>query len=445
MVRFVLASACVLALTSQVLANGRPPQTSSISFRPGMEQEITVGTSFGLLLSKDNGLTWRWMCEDALPYGGMYDPDYEVMSSGTFFATTFDGLKVNRDGCTFDLTPLAPPPKDPPEIKFFSVTARASDNAYYAAAADPLDGTIYKSTNEGQTFTPLGTPGELGDWWQSLEAAPSDPQRLYLTGFRFVTVPDAGTTKELLFFTSANGGTTWTEIPLTDFQTMKNSTLEIAGIHPTDPMRVYARVVLEDNAIADGIYETTNGGGAWTKILSKPGSIAFVVRRNGDLVAGTKMNGTFKRANGQTTWTELTGAPHPNCLVENSAGEVWACTQNYGGPGIPMDGHGIMKSTDLVTWTPVLKYQDIREPVTCPSDTLQYTKCDRPPLIGGPAGWCGLCEQLGCDPNRACAAEADGMPPEKKGCCDSSGGGAGALAIGGLVGIVLSRRRKRRR
>jgi uncharacterized protein (TIGR03382 family) len=444
MVRFALAGACVLALTSQVLANGRPPQTSSITFRPGMEQEITVGTSFGLLVSKDSGATWRWMCEDALPYGGMYDPDYEVMSSGAFFATTFDGLKVNRDGCTFDLTPLAPPPKDPPEIKFFSVTARANDNTYYAAAADPLDGTIYKSTNEGQTFTPLGTPGELGDWWQSLEAAPSDPQRLYLTGFRFVTVPDAGTTKELLFFTSANGGTTWTPVALTGFQTMKNSTLEIAGIHPTEPLHVFARVVLEDNAIADGIYESTNGGGAWTKILSKPSSIAFVVRRNGDLVAGTKMNGTFRRPNGQTTWTELTGAPHPNCLVENSAGEVWACTQNYGGPGIPMDGHGIMKSSDLVTWTPVLKYQDIMEPVTCGSDTLQYNKCDRPPLMGGPAGWCGLCEQLGCDPKRACAAETDGAPAEKKGCCDSSGGGAGALAIGGLVGIVLSRRRKRR-
>lgn len=444
MVRFALVGACVLALSSQVLANGRPPQTSSITFRPGLEREITVGTSFGLLVSKDNGVTWRWMCEDALPYGGMYDPDYEVMTSGTFFATTFDGLKVNRDGCKFDLTPLAPPSKDPPEIKFFSVTARASDNTYFAAASDPFDGNIYKTTNEGETFTPLGTPGLVGDWWQSLEVAPSDPQRLYLTGFRFVTVPDAGTTKELLLFTSANGGTTWTPIALTGIQTMKNSTLEIAGIHPTEPLHVFVRVVLEDNAIADGIYESTNAGGAWTKILSKPSSIAFAVRRNGDLVAGTKMNGTFKRANGSTTWTELTGAPHPNCLVENTAGEVWACTQNYGGPGIPMDGYGIMKSTDLVTWTPVMKYQDIMEPVACPSETLQYMKCDSPPLVGGPAGWCGLCEQLGCDPMRACGAETDGAPPEKKGCCDSSGGGAGALAIGGLVGIVLSRRRKRR-
>ena len=442
--RFVLGAACVLALTTEVLANGRPPQTSSITFRPGAETEIAAGTSFGLLTSKDNGVTWRWMCEDALPYGGMYDPDYEIMSSGTLFATTFDGLKINTDGCTFASTVLAPPE---PDLKFFSVIARASDNTFYAAAADPKDGTIYRSTNEGAAFTPLSMPGMLDDWWQSLEVAPTDPNRLYLSGYRFVTVPNMGTKKEFLLFTSANAGTSWSPLPLTDFVTMSNSTLEIAGVSKTDPLHVFARVTLEDNAIADGIYESTNGGQSWTKVLSKMSSIALVMRANGDVIAGTQSQGSFKRANGQTTWTELTGAPHINCLVENSAGEVWACTQNYGNPQVPMDGYGIMKSTDLATWTPVMKYQDIYEPVMCPTDTLQYMKCDRPSASGG-IGWCGLCEQLGCDPKRTCVAEVDGTPePPKKdgGCCQTGDNTVpNALGVGALVGIVLSRRRKRR-
>jgi hypothetical protein len=148
-----------------------------------------------------------------------------------------------------------------------------------------------------------------------------------------------------------------------------------------------------------------------------------------------------------TTWTELTSAPHINCLVENTAGEVWACTQNYGSPQIPMDGYGIMKSTDLVTWTPVLKYQEIDGPVACPEDTLQYMRCDRPPAMGGALGWCGLCDQLGCDPKRSCVAEPDG-PPKKEGggCCETGDNNKvpGAVAIGAMVGIVLSRRRKRR-
>ena len=446
-----LAFALVLA-ASTAYANGRPPQTSTITFRPGMEQQILAGMSFGLLRSDDGGTTWKWMCEDALPYGGMYDPDYAWMTSGTFFATTFDGLKINTDGCVFQPTVLAPPD---PDLKFFSVIARGPDNALYVAAADPKDGKIYKSTNEGAAFPTSSMPGMLNDWWQSLEVAPSDAQRLYLSGYRFVQQGGGGTVKNFLLFTSTNGGTSWNPLPITDFTLMSNSTLEIAGIDPANPTTVYARVTLEDNAIADAIYKSTNGGQNWTRILGKPtvsGGIAFLARSNGELVAGTESQGSFKSTNGGTSWTPLTGAPHINCLKENTAHEVWACTQNYGSPQVPMDGFGIMKSNDLVTWTGVLKYQNIDSPVACPMTSLQYTKCDNPSPTTGPLGWCGLCSQLGCDPKRACANGADappeGAPPANKGkgCCETSDASAapGALALGLAIGIVLLRRRRRR-
>jgi photosystem II stability/assembly factor-like uncharacterized protein len=443
----------LLALASDAFANGRPPQTSTITFRPGMEQHILAGMSFGLLRTDDGGTTWKWMCEDALPYGGMYDPDYAWMNSGTYFATTFDGLKVNRDGCVFQPTVLAPPD---PDLKFFSTIARGPDNALYVAAADPKDGKIYKSTDDGMSFPTTSMPGMLNDWWQSLEVSPSDAQRLYLSGYRFVQISGGGTMKQFLLFTSANGGTSWSPLPITDFTLMSNSTLEIVGIHPTNPQIVYARVTLEDNAIADAIYKSTNGGTTWTRILGKPtvsGSIAFLVRFNGDIVAGTENQGSFKSVDAGMNWTPLTGAPHINCLVENTAHEVWACTQNYGNPQVPMDGFGIMKSTDLTSWTGVLKYQNIDAPVACPMTSLQYTKCDNPAPTTGPLGWCGLCSQLGCDPKRDCNATGDGAldgvpkPNKGSGCCDTNGGassGAGVLALGTAIGIVLLRRRRRR-
>ena len=34
-------------------------------------------------------------------------------------------------------------------------------------------------------------------------------------------------------------------------------------------------------------------------------------------------------------FTKVRGAPHINCLVENGAGEIWACTQNYGVTSFP--------------------------------------------------------------------------------------------------------------
>jgi len=438
----------VAALASPVLANGRPPATSTINFRRGMESHIVAGMTFGVLWSKDGGATWQWMCEDALPYGGMYDPDYVYTAAGTLFATTFDGLKVNRDGCTFAPSVLSPAL---PELKFFSTIAQGSDGAIYAAAADPMDNRIYKSTDDGAAFPTSPAVGQLGDWWQTLEVAPSNANRLYLSGYRFVQNPGGGATKVNLLFTSTNGGGSWTALPTGGLATMPNSTIEIVGISRTNADVVFAKVTLSDNAISDTVYRSDNGGQAWTPILTKQGAISFVVRGSGELVAGTQNQGTFKSTNNGTTWTEVTGAPHINCLAENAAGEVWACTQNFGIPQVPMDGFGIMKTTDLATWTGVLKFQEIDQPVACAQDTLQYMRCDHP--VDPRLGWCGLCAQFGCDPKRECPSDIpEGAPPDggteppgdKKGCCDTSGDAApGVLALVGAVGMVLLRRRRR--
>jgi len=442
----VLASLCVGAISATALANGRAPGSSTINFRKGMESHILVGMTFGLVRSDDNGVTWHWMCEDAVGYGGMYDPDYGFTSSGALFATTFDGLKVNRDGCIFASSTLSP---TPPTVKFFSAVAVGPDNAIYAAAADPTDGKIYKSVDDGETFPIQPMPGQLNDWWQSIEVAPSNANILYLAGYRL----PAGAAKQFLLLRSDDGGTSYTPLPTTDLVTMPNSTIEIAGISKTNPQLVYARVTLEDNSISDALYRSTDGGATWTRILGdvpltvgvdasgpKIGTITFVVRGNGELVAATQGHGTFKSVNNGTDWTPLPSAPHINCLAENAAGEVWACTQNYGSQTVPSDGFGLMKTTDLVTWNGVLKYQDIVEPVSCSAGSPQKDKCDS-------QLWCGLCTQLGCDPNRTCMVGADTTPPivptPPKGCCQTGSDGIpGVLVIGTALGFVLLRRRR---
>ena len=109
-------------------ANGRDPYSSTIHWQRGAEQNIAAGMTFGLVLSHDGGATWQWMCEKAIGYGGMYDPDYEYTSSGAMFATTFDGLKVMRDGCTFAATP--------PGMTFVSRIEQDKDGGFYFAASD---------------------------------------------------------------------------------------------------------------------------------------------------------------------------------------------------------------------------------------------------------------------------------------------------------------------
>ncbi|MEO8704013.1 MAG: hypothetical protein ABI867_28440 [Kofleriaceae bacterium] len=433
----------LIALAGQALANGRAPGSSTINFQRGNESHIAAGMTFGVVLTEDNGATWSWMCEEAIGYGGTYDPDYAFTPTGSIFATTFDGLKVNRDGCVYDgsvLSPSAP-------VKFFSAVTVATDGTIYAANTDDLDGKIYKSTDDGASF-PVGVtiPDSVKTWWQSLESAPSSPQVVYLFGYRFT----AGQPKQFFMLRSGDAGVTYTPLPGSGTDTpngiavMSSSVIEIAAISKSDPNLVYARVTLSDNAISDALYRSTNGGQSWTKILELQGSIAFVVRGNGDIVAGTQAKGSFVSTNQGgtgvigTDWTPLAGAPHINCLGENSAGEVWACTQNYG-EAPNTDSFGIMKTTDLTNWTGVLKFQDLKEPRACPAGTVQKDKCDS-------TLWCGLCAQLGCDANRECPGDPvpDGtLQVEPGGCCSTGSDGLPGLLVLGIAVAMVSLRRRR--
>jgi hypothetical protein len=529
-----LGGLLLVLLPSLALANGRAPSTSTINFRRGNESQIAAGMTFGVVYSNDNGATWSWSCEDAVGYGGNYDPDYAWTQSGALFATTFDGLKVNRDSCTYQRSPLTQTEgpcidnADPDTIanncptsgftcaadgiceklKFISSTALAPDGTIYVAASDPGDATIYKSTDDGMSFQPASSPGLPMDWWQSVEVAPTDSNRVYLTGYRLM-----GQNKTHLLFRSDNAGGLFSPMPTTGFSPlMSSSVVEIAGISKIAVGGAAARdiiyviVRLSDNTLSDALYRSIDGGQNWQKLKEMPNTMSFVARASGELIIGTQAGGSFKaQETGTATLpvftevlptipcTEVPGVmvdddgdprtppvldpnmsnytcatgqgcvkadktecgtaqgqscfcavPHINCLGENTAGEVWACTQNYGSITALRDDFGIMKTTDFVTWTGMLKFQNLVAPQECAPGTVQKDKCDA-------QLWCGLCAQLGCDPGRDCtvapdAGPADGaQPPKKPGNCGFCQGAdlPGVLLLSLALCVVCLRRRRR--
>jgi MYXO-CTERM domain-containing protein len=246
-----------------------------------------------------------------------------------------------------------------------------------------------------------------------------------------------------------------------------NSTIDIVGIHPTNPNILFIKVTFENGTGGDSLYRSTDGGTSWTKILSKNSrfGLSFLLRKDGTTcVAGTRELGAQKSTDCTTattpTWTDLVTAPHIGCLYENTAGEVWACTQNTGSPqlGIDSDDYGIMKSTDLVTWTGVLKYQDIAAPVACAVGTVQNDECiERYMDMQSP--WCCLVPQLGitstaidCTGARGCFNNLIDGPPDgptvKKDppvCgCDAEAGPSALLGGLAVAGLLFRRRRPRR-
>src|SRR4051812_34108880 len=110
--------AAVMVLVPVVaLANGRAPLTNGVHFQPGDNHTLYVATTFGLLISRDDGCSFRWVCEQNLGYGGTFDPKYRIARDGTIFATTYTGLRVSRDGgCSFATATTEAPAGDPGRI-----------------------------------------------------------------------------------------------------------------------------------------------------------------------------------------------------------------------------------------------------------------------------------------------------------------------------------------
>jgi hypothetical protein len=446
-VLLVVAAPSVAAAQTDVM---RMPQGTQMVERPGHPDELLMGSSFGPLISDDGGGTWHWICEDAVGYGGNYDPDYAYSPTGAIFATTFNGLRVSRDHCQFDATALGP--------GFATTIAQGSDGTLHVAMSFPGDNTvdpplpedrkIYRSTNDGMSFDAGITVGTGGEIWSTIEVAPSDAQRVYLTGFRIET----GGTRSHFLLRSTNGGDSYTPLAITDFTVTDQSELFIMGISPTDPQRVLLRVsrYRPNSEPGDEYFLSTNGGTSWTSVMQFLDSArSSIFLANGEVLIGSRSLGIYRSTTGGATFTQVTGTvPTIFCLHERPGGEVWACTDPLSDP--PLD-ELIMNTTTLAQWTGVLRMQDIDGPAACPSGTIQRDCCVddlAPPACPDLHSlWCRVRVALGIveDPTGCLAPDAamggDMTEPPKKGCCDAGAapGGTGILVI--FVALGLARRR----
>ena len=441
----VTAAALLAVAAAPAAANGRFPRSVKIVFRPGHPEEMALGVTFGLLVSKDDGVTWRWVCESAVGFSGTFDPDYEYSASGAIFATTFDGLKVTRDGCHWDPAPA------PLGTTFVSSVAVGPDGTIWAGTSDSVLGSaIYKSTDDGAHFAPTAPLGMAGDWWETIEVAPSDPQRVYITGFRLM----AAQPRQRFLYRTTDGGATWQELPTTAFVGTNNSDLQIAAIAPTDADVVFLRMTLVGPTLQEAIYRSADAGAlapTWTKVLDLQDNIPGVtVRADGEVWAATPFRGLYRSTTGGTAFTVVPDVTFEGrCLAERSDGTLFLCTNN-----LPPDGATLhVSTTGTGGWSKKLTYADITGPIRCEAGTTQHEDCEV--LL-----WCGLRENLGITSTEIDCTDAGtddgdgglhdagvdgpGSGDGHKGCC-SAGDGPGSAAgssIFVLIGFAVRRRRR---
>jgi hypothetical protein len=433
--------AALLGAPTPARANGRPPLTNGITFRPNDNQSLYVRSTFGLLISHDAGCSFRWVCEQAIGYGGVYDPKYAVAADGTIFATTFNGLKVSRDGgCSFTTATAELPPGAPGRIADTWVDALGigPTGEIWAATADgtkPND--IYRSTDGGVTFAPRGMQSPV-IWWKSLVVAPSDAARVYVSGYQ-MTDPSP----QAHVFSTTNGGQSWAPSPLTGVQLATTPLVLIAAVDPANPLIVYLVSVDANGPGADRLYRSTDGAATFTEVLVAPQSISNVVIRDATTVvvatatASASAGGAFQSTDGGATFTAVAGAPRLGCLGKSPDGSLIGCGANW-----DPDFKAVARFTDA-QWKKVFRFVELAGPLACPAGTPGHDMCDQ-------ELWPTLKAQFAAtgpvDP--ACAippGDTTEPPKEPVGCCDAGTGsplGAGLLA--GLLACLLGRRRARR-
>lgn len=426
------------ASLGQAGANGRPPQTNGVVFHPMDTHAMFVRSTFGLLVSKDDGCSFRWVCERAIGYGGEFDPKYAVASDGTIFATTFEGLRVSRDGgCTWATATAEAPEGDPGRIAGIWIDAldiSPTGEVWVATAESARPNDVYSSTDNGVTFRPRGLQSPT-IWWKSVKVARSNAQRVYLGGYQVAgMLPDAGQAPPSAhLMRSDDGGATWSEVDLAASSVIFGAT-PIVLVAAVDPKQADTVLLtsLGANGRGDRLYRSTNAGATFTEVLATTDTIKDVLFAADGSVFVATLAGSFRSTDNGASFAPLAGSPQLQCLGQRADGSYVGCGANW-----EPDFKAVATSPDAGTWSKIFRFVELAGPLACAPGTTVATECD-------PA-WPALQQQFGATGPTCGAAPdlAEPPPPSDKGGCCETGPGAsrGALVLAAVVALVLRRRR----
>jgi hypothetical protein len=453
--RGVLAGAglaLILAAAGETAAhpNGRFPATTNVHFEPGKTENIYLAVTFGLLKSTDGGKTFRWVCETAIGYGGVFDPDYAVSPEGNIYANTFEGVRVSRNGgCVWEQVVGLDP-----ELFVSEVEVGPDGRVWVTSSNGGKPNDVYVS-DDGTEFRSSDLPNPIG-WWSSLRTTADNPMRIYVTGF--VNENEAGE-KEALLRRSDDGGKTWLPIEMTGpgFDFGQESSFRLLAVSPTNADVVFAHVPGIIDPVGDALYRSEDAGVTWERVFDFRNLItSFHIRPDGETVIAASTEACpgdpdpmakgcvqiSREAGAAGSWAAAAQQPRLACIGERSDGLLFGCAANFA-----PDNFALGSSKDGESWDKVFRFADLVGPLECDSGTEQ-AQCTV-------SSWPAVCEMLGlCDPpdagggpDAAVTDDDDGSEDgdDSGGCCRVGGSGDTGWVPGLLVALFLVGWRSRKR
>ncbi len=419
-------------------ANGRFPAANQIVFSPSNPDLIVVRATYGLLPSFDHGATWTFLCEDALglPQGADYDPAIGLTAKQSLVVGLIlpPGLEVSADtGCNWSCAGGA---LSGEAIADIAVRANAPDTVVALTSTVFVDDAgggehsqVFQSIDDGASFAPLGVAIDPAVLVTTVEVAPTDPHRLYVSGGR-----GFGPTRTASLFVSMDDGATWSEQPA-PLDLSYESGIYIGGVDPSDADRVYLRTggIGTSGEGRSRLLVTANAGQSFATVLTLTGEmLGFALSPDGSTIyAGGVEDGLLVGDRASFTFVHRSTL-HVECLAARGT-ELWACADQASGffVGLSMD--------DGASFSAKLSRDGVKGPIACGAGPSSAVACGADANAAQCAGapFALLCATVGCEHGSTSACH-----------CTAAGMGRAApagLAVFAFMGAALWLNRRRQR
>jgi PKD repeat protein len=275
-------------------------QIQQIKFLPGNSTVLFAASTDGIYRSTDAGTSWTLVKNSIRAY----DIEFHPTNPSIVYAATNGGFIKSVDaGLTwFVMTSGLVTNADRTAIE---VSASAPDNVYCLTTENNSFKAIFKSTDQGNTFTNINTNVYLGAqcWWDlTFKVSPTNQNAFYVGGVTMYGTTDGGVSWPAAFNIHAD-----------------NHNMFFFGSD---------MFICNDG----GLYRSTDNGISW-KFLAGNMQITQFYRISSYqydsrfLVGGAQDNGTARLKNGK--WKQINGGDGmDNAISSQNPDVLWTSTQN---------------------------------------------------------------------------------------------------------------------
>lgn len=408
-----------LVVSPAARANGRFPRAQQLLEDPADPEHLILRTTYGVLRTQNAGQDWFWICERAIGYGGVEDPALGLTATGTLLAGVFDGLAVSPDtGCSWSFQAGAMAARYVVDLTVERADRmRALAMVSMGRGAGVFLNQLHRTTDGGASFAQLGPDLPADVLGLTLDPAPSDPSRIYVSALEFA---DGGGAQGVLL-RSIDDGASWTRLPISGTSLVDSPF--IAAIDPVDPQRIYVRI---SGPTEDYMLVSADGGASYQERIRKNAELyGFALSPDGKTVLagfGDPRDGTTVDEAALGIWSaSTTDYSFQRIYTEPVACLTWTPTRLYACTGQFDAGFEVGASSDGgKTFSSLMQLKDLQGPLECPATTTVGSTCG--------ADWPATCDAIGKCPIGSGGAAGAGSGGTGQSSGDEDEGGCGCRA-----------------